>query len=221
MTAIIFDCDGVLVDSEELSCRAWLPVLARRGVPAELPDIEVFIGRSDRDLLEHFRSLTGLALDGDIVAERESEYTAMARRQLQTFPGLPAVLDELVARSTPMAVASSGTPGKIRFSLGHTGLDRYFTVLCSTVEVPRGKPAPDLFLHAASRLGVPPGDCLVVEDSVPGIEGARAAGMKALGFTSSHPAPVLERAGAHALFGQYSDFLAVAASLSGPEDSDK
>lgn len=213
MDACVFDCDGVLVDSEKLSCGAWLPVLARRGIRAELADIEVFIGKSDAAVLEHFRELSGAALDGDIIAEREAEYFALAREHLRSFDGLPGVLQALSNQGVLLAVASSGSPRKIRFSLELTGLDRHFPVICSAAEVERGKPAPDLFLHTAERLGCEAARCVVVEDSVPGLAGARAAGMRALGFTSSHPAATLVAAGAHAIFDSYDQFTAVAARI--------
>lgn len=212
--AVVWDCDGVLVDSEKLSCSAWLPVLARRGIRAELADIEAFIGRSDGAVLDHYRQVTGQALDGDIVDEREEEYYRLARGTLRSFPGLAALLDRLRGRGLAMAVASSGRPAKIRFSLAETGLDRFFTVLCSATEVARGKPAPDLFLRAAERLGVAPETCDVIEDSVPGIEAASRAGMRPVGFTSSHGADVLVRAGAALTFGDYGlleELLAVGA----------
>jgi len=213
MDACIFDCDGVLVDSEKLSCGAWLPVLARRGIQAELADIEVFIGKSDAAVLEHFRKASGQPLDGDIIAEREAEFFALARQQLRGFDGLPHVLESLRQSHVQLAVASSGSPRKIRFSLELTGLDRYFPIVCSAAQVERGKPAPDLFLHAATLVGCEPDRCVVVEDSVPGLVGARAAGMRALGFTSSHPAPTLAAAGAQATFESYAGFAAAAARL--------
>ena len=108
-----------------------------------------------------------------------------------------------------MAVASSGRLPRIRFSLAETGLDGYFDTVCSATEVERGKPAPDLFLLAARRLGVPPCRCIVIEDSVPGLEAAARAGMLGLGFTSSHPAPVLVGAGADRTFDAYAGFEAL------------
>ena len=106
-----------------------------------------------------------------------------------------------------MAVASSGGPAKIRFSLEEVGLLEFFPVRCSAAQVQRGKPAPDLFLLAAGRLGLPPEVCAVVEDSVPGLQAARAAGMKAIGFPSSHPEPVLRAGGAEAVLGAYGGLL--------------
>lgn len=202
-TAVIWDCDGVLVDSEKLSCSAWLPVLRRRGIEVELADIEVFIGRADPDVLAHYRQ-AGHTLPDEILLEREQEYYAAARGTLGSFDGLKQVLEGLRSAGTPVAVASSGGPERIQFSIEEVGIADYFDIVCSAVEVEHGKPAPDLFLLAAERLGVPPAHCTVIEDSVPGITAGVSAGMRAIGFTSSHPADVLTRAGASQIFSTYS-----------------
>ena len=206
--ALIWDCDGVLVDSEGLSSAAWEAVLLRRGVREQLADLESFTGLSDGAVLEHYRRLTGDRLEG-ILEEREAEYERLARGALRTFPGLPELLTRLRGQGRQMAVASSGRLPRIRFSLAETGLDGYFDTVCSATEVERGKPAPDLFLLAARRLGVPPCRCIVIEDSVPGLEAAARAGMLGLGFTSSHPAPVLVGAGADRTFDAYAGFEAL------------
>ena len=200
--ALIWDCDGVLVDSEPLSTAAWQAVLLRRGVRATPADLDRFTGRSDDAVLEHYRRITGDRLEG-ILAEREAEFERRARGTLRTFPGLPELLGRLRSQGRRMAVASSGRLPRIRFSLAETGLDGHFDIVCSATEVEKGKPAPDLFLLAARRLGVPPSRCTVIEDSVPGLQAAVRAGMRPLGFTSSHPAPVLMEAGAVETFDGY------------------
>ena len=201
--ALIWDCDGVLVDSEKHSCSAWLPVLRRRGIDVDLEYIETFIGRSDQDLLQALTEKTGLALDGDILEDRQREYFRQAQGATESYPGLPALLARLLQDNLPMAVASSGRLSKVRFSLAQAGIDSFFSILCSATEVARGKPAPDLFLLAANRLGIAPADCAVIEDSVPGLQAAAAAGMRPMGFTSSHAAAVLMQAGAEATFDDY------------------
>ena len=200
--ALIWDCDGVLVDSEPLSTAAWQAVLLRRGVRATPADLDRFTGRSDDAVLEHYRRITGDRLEG-ILEEREAEFERRARGTLRTFPGLPDLLGRLHGQGRKMAVASSGRLPRIRFSLAETGLDGHFETVCSATEVEKGKPAPDLFLLAARRLGVPPRRCIVIEDSVPGLQAAVRAGMCPLGFTSSHPAPVLMEAGAVETFDAY------------------
>ncbi len=204
---LIFDCDGVLVDSEKISCGAWLPVLRRRGIEVELPDIEAFIGQSDKAVVEHYQA-RGAQFPPEILAEREQAYFDLARGRLQSFAGLREALEVLRQRRFPVAVASSGGPAKIHFSLEEVGLLVYFPIRCSAVEVRRGKPAPDLFLLAASRLGLAPESCAVVEDAVPGVQAARAAGMRAIGFPSSHPEAALREAGAQVVLGSYAELLA-------------
>ncbi len=203
---LIFDCDGVLVDSEKYSCGAWLPVLRRRGIAVELADIEAFIGQSDKAVLEHYRA-RGAVFPPDILGEKEQAYFDLARGRLQSFVGLREVLEDLRRQRVPVAVASSGELVKIRFSLTEVGLLEFFPILCSAAEVQRGKPAPDLFLLAAKRLGLAPEACTVVEDAVPGLQAARAAGMRAIGFPSSHPEAVLREAGAQVVLGSYAELL--------------
>ena len=207
MLGIIFDCDGVLVDSERMSLSSWLPVLARHGIPAVIAQIEPFIGKSDRAVLDHFRRLANVPLGDELLEERQAEYFRMARGNLRAFPGLVAVLAQLRAQGVPVAVASSGRPQKIQFNLEQSRLTEFFDVVVSSVEVERGKPAPDLFLLAARRLGLAPEQCAVVEDSIFGLQAARSAKMRALGYTSSFPAAVLRDAGAHDVFDDYGALL--------------
>ncbi len=209
MLGLIFDCDGVLVDSEALSCGAWLPVLARRGVAAELGDILPFIGKSDRALREHFTRQSGIELGSDATQEWQAEYMSVASGRLVTFPGLLALLETLERQHVRLAVASSGPPAKIRFNLEQVGLASRFAVVVSAAEVSQGKPAPELFILAAARLELAAADCAVVEDSVFGIQAARRAGMLALGFSSSHPESTLRNAGAHHVFGDYAGLAAL------------
>lgn len=207
MDNLIFDCDGVLVDSEHLSCGAWIPVLAHYGIETDLAEIATMIGKSDRAVLDYFTRKTGSEFPPAILAERQQEYFRQAEQDLDTFPGLRQVLTTLDQRGIPRAVASSGHPDKIRFSLARVGIAAHFDILCSAIEVAAGKPAPDLFLLAAARLGADPATCAVIEDSVFGIEAARRAGMTAIGFTSSHPAAMLREAGAQQVFATYDEFL--------------
>jgi HAD superfamily hydrolase (TIGR01509 family) len=209
MLAILFDCDGVLVDSEKLSCSSWLPVLARQGIRAELEEIEQFVGKSDRAVLSYFRARTGRKLNEELIAEREAEYFRLGRGKLKSFPGSRKLLEALERRNVAVAVVSSGRPERIRFNLQQAGLADRFNVVCSVTEVARGKPAPDLFLLGASRLGVKPERCIVVEDSVFGIQAARAANMFALGFASSYSPTELVAAGANQVIMHYAELLPI------------
>lgn len=201
---IIFDCDGVLVDSELISCRAHAEVLTRCGYPIT-PDevLRRFLGVSDREARLMIETELGRALPDD-VEERIKQAT------LQFYDGdlkaIAHVAEALAECARPKCVASSGTPEKIRHGLRCAGLyDLFVPNVFSATQVRKGKPAPDLFLFAATRMNTPPGQCLVIEDSVPGVSGAQAAGMAVLGFHGgSHcgddHAELLRNAGALATF---------------------
>jgi HAD superfamily hydrolase (TIGR01509 family) len=205
--ALLLDCDGVLVDSEAMSCGAWIPVLSRHGIATDLAAIEAYLGQSDRAVLEHFRATYQPGLPDALLEEKEAEYFRQAEGRLRPFPGCRETLEILAERGFRMAVASSGSPAKIAFSLAQAGLADLLPVRVSTHEVAAGKPAPDLFLEAARRLGAAPAACIVVEDAVPGIEAAVAAGMTAIGFGASVPAAALREAGAHQLATEWTELL--------------
>jgi HAD superfamily hydrolase (TIGR01509 family) len=197
---VIFDCDGVLVDSERIAVRTDVKVLARLGwVLTEAEIVERFVGLSDRSIKAAIEAHLGRSLPDDWEAEFQPLYRDAFTAELTPVPGVLEALDQI---TLPTCVASSGTHDKIRFTLGLTGLyERFAGRIFSAYEVARGKPAPDLFLHAASRMGVEPAACAVVEDSPYGIEAARAAGMRALGFAGGlTPAARLVAAGAVAVF---------------------
>ena len=216
--AVVFDCDGVLVDSEALSCGAWVPVLARRGIVATIADIRSFIGKSDRAVLDHFERLSGMRLGERVAMEREEAYFEAAVGVLQAFPGVRDCITQLSQLGHKLAVASSGSPRKISFNLSQGGLATLLPLTVSAVDVVHGKPAPDLFLLASRRLDCPPSTVLVVEDSVPGLMAARAAGMHALGFSSSHPTAELLAAGAEDVFDDYAQLLPALERLETPHD---
>ena len=206
MYGIIFDCDGVLVDSEPVSCKASSTVLRKYGVNITLADMAAaFTGKSEKQMIMEIEQEYQVSLPPGIIDEIQTLYFELAA-ELQPMPHLTGVLDMLRDHAIPMGIASSGKPERIDFSLKMTGLDQYFAVRCSASEVTHGKPAPDLFLLTATRIGIAPGNCLVVEDSVFGIQGARAAGMKAAGYTSSHSAAMLLESGADVTFADYRQF---------------
>jgi len=195
MKAVIFDCDGVLVDSEPISCETTAELLRARGAPWTNEEVHrLFLGRSADDHRAACASI-GVVLEDDFGAIKDGLYVERARGRLRAMPGASELLARLHG-ATPIAVATSGTPQKVAFSLRETGLDRFFDVVVSASEVARGKPHPDLFLRAAERLGADPRACVVVEDSGPGVMAARAAGMKAIGLISSIDRDALIDAGA-------------------------
>ena len=181
ISLVIFDCDGVLVDTERIAVRIDVLVLAELGWRmTEAEVIERFMGRSDEEMTREIETHLGRRLPASWEEPFRHLYREAFAAELEPVPG---ILEALDAIAVPTCVASSGTHEKIRFTLGLTGLyERFAGRIFSASEVARGKPAPDLFLHAASRMGIPPAGCVVVEDSRYGVEAARAAGMRAFGY---------------------------------------
>jgi HAD superfamily hydrolase (TIGR01509 family) len=178
---VIFDCDGVLVDSEPIMNRAHVEMLQQHGfaVSAELL-FERFTGVSDTDMLSTIAREHGIPMPEDYVVRVNALIDTYCETALRATPGAH---EALAALALPVCVASSGIPERIRTSLKIVGLlDRFDPYLFGATMVARGKPAPDLFLHAASQMGVAPARCLVVEDSVYGVQAAISAGMTAIGF---------------------------------------
>lgn len=178
---VIFDCDGVLVDSEVISCRAHAQTLTRHGYSITEDEVlHRFLGVSDREARLMIERETGHPLPDDFEAEVKEATLKFYAGDLKAIAGVGAAI---AAIHVPKCVASSGTPEKIRHGLECAGLyEQLSPHIFSATMVKRGKPAPDLFLYAASQMRAAPGRCLVIEDSVPGVTGAVAAGMIALGF---------------------------------------
>ena len=182
---VIFDCDGVLVDSERLSIRVDLVYLERLGwAMSEAEAVERFVGRSDADMRADIEAYLGGPVPAEIDAEFERQYRQAFEEELGPVAGVAGVLDAVATSGLRMCVASSGSHAKIRRSLALADLTPWFDDdrIFSATDVSTGKPAPDLFLHAAASMGVAPGRCAVVEDSVYGVQAALAAGMEAFGY---------------------------------------
>ncbi len=182
MDLIIFDCDGVLVDSEIVSFEAEADMLAEVGIRLKAHDLLArFLGTSSASMFSIIEQESGVKLPADF-AERAAQRTLEAfDRKLKPIPGVAELLADLPNRK---CVASSSEPPRIRHSLSLAGILHHFEPhIFSATQVKRGKPAPDLFLFAAGSMGTPPERCLVIEDSVAGVTAARAAGMTVLGFT--------------------------------------
>lgn len=207
---IIFDCDGVLVDSELLSCRCLSEVLAEFGIALSLEQaLELFLGRSTNAIEQHYRDLGQIVPDGFLPRLKSRVLTTFAA-SLRPIPGVAAVVSEL---SMPFCVASSSDLDRVSLSLDVTGLAPHFGDRLYTAQMVRhGKPAPDLFLHAAGKMRADPARTLVIEDSVSGVQAAKAAGMTVWGFVGgSHYRTcdghaILSAAGADRVFAQMSDF---------------
>jgi HAD superfamily hydrolase (TIGR01509 family) len=201
---IIFDCDGVLVDSEVISCRVHADVLTRHGYPITAEEVHRrFLGRTARDAALEVERELGRPLAASYDLERRTTLLAALADTVEAIPYLHAALDAIDAR---ICVASSAAHEKIFTTLSRTGLyDRFAPNIFSGTQVSHGKPAPDLFLFAARQMATLPGQCLVIEDSVPGVTAALAAGMTVLGFHGgSHCRPgdgeALRAAGAAVTF---------------------
>ncbi|PLL11953.1 hydrolase [Tabrizicola sp. TH137] len=195
--AVIFDCDGVVVDSEHPTLVMIRDDLERYGLPMTLEALEAgYIGGTVETVAEKARA-NGARLPEDWVAEFYERMYAMLRASVPLISGIVDVLDALDSAGIPFAMGSNGTPEKMQITLGQHGLiGRFRGHLYSGQALGRPKPAPDLFLHAAERLGVPAADCVVVEDSPAGARAARAAGMRCFGYAprGAHPALAAEGA---------------------------
>jgi HAD superfamily hydrolase (TIGR01509 family) len=192
---VILDCDGVLVDSERIAVRVEAELLAELGWPlSEAEIVERFMGRTDEYMDQAIEARLGDRLPAGWKDRFHAQYRAAYAAELAPVDG---VLDALDRIAVPTCVASSGSHDKLRFTLGHTGLyARFEGRIFSGKEVANGKPAPDLFLHAAARMGAEPAACAVVEDTVWGVVSARAAGMRAFGYAGGlTPAERLEGPG--------------------------
>lgn len=181
---VIFDCDGVLVDSERIAIRVDVEVMAELGWSLTEDEIvERFVGRSQEYLYAELERHATRPLPDGWREAFDQRYLDAIDTELKPVEGVVDVLDTLEPLGVPTCVASSGSHDKMRRTLGRTGLyDRFAGRIFSADEVANGKPAPDLFLYAAERLGVAPAACAVVEDSAYGVQAARAAGMRAFGY---------------------------------------
>lgn len=201
---VIFDCDGVLIDSELIACRVDAECLTEIGFPTTAEFIQQnFVGMSSRAMFERIERDHGRKLPPGFAASLQQRLHDTFDGELAAIAGVADMLPRLGIRS---CVASSSQPERLRHTLGMTGLWRHFVpYVFSATMVANGKPAPDLFLYAAERMSAAPRDCVVVEDSHAGVTAGRAAGMRVLGFTGgSHCGPghaaMLRAAGADAVF---------------------
>jgi HAD superfamily hydrolase (TIGR01509 family) len=202
---VIFDCDGVLVDSEPIANASFSRALKAHGLDWTVEDtMRRLMGRSLKSAVEICEAEIGRKLPDDFVDKMQAvTYQNFRDAPLKAVAGVKEAVLALQKTGVATCVASSGSPEKMRFTLGLTGLwDLFDGRIFSASQVPRGKPFPDLFLHAAIGMNVQPFECTVVEDSVPGIQAARSAGMRALAFVG---APYADRAALAAAGGELFD----------------
>jgi HAD superfamily hydrolase (TIGR01509 family) len=201
---VIFDCDGVLIDSEVIGARVEAAELGRIGIELTADEVMArFLGGTAKAMYETLETEYGLALPDGFEHAVQARIDAAFERDLQVIPGIREALDRL---AISRCVASSSTLARLHHSLGLTELlGRFAPHIFSAEQVARGKPAPDLFLHAAASMGCAPGGCLVIEDSVNGVRGGVAAGMRVWGFVGGGHCPPghaarLRDAGAESVF---------------------
>lgn len=210
---IIFDCDGVLVDSEPLAALAYERAYAKHGLSIKAEIVAHGVGLKQADIIRRIGEITGHYLPDHATPDLWLETRALFTERLRPTSGLP---DFLAGLRLARCVASSSSLDRIHHSLAVTGLAHHFgEAIVSSSMVARGKPAPDIFLHAADLKGAEPSRCVVIEDSPFGIEGAVAAGMTAIGYvggshTDEGHGDRLRARGAHAICG---DWDAVSAEL--------
>ena len=192
---VIFDCDGVLVDSEPISNGTLVEMLAEIGLSISLEESSsLFMGRSMPAIIELVEEQIGRLVPEGFIEQYYIRMDAAFQQDLKPIPGVIEALDRI---SLPTCVASSGPHRKMKTTLGITGLlERFEGRIFSAWDVGRGKPFPDLFLYAASCMGTDPIKCVVIEDALPGVQAAVAAGMSVFGYArESSPSP-LRQAGA-------------------------
>lgn len=202
--AVIFDMDGVIVDSEPRHEQAVLEVIHEIGHGGDHGlRVSDYIGRSDQEVWRDFiaRNKPRQTLE-QLLAMKRQRTVEILQREQPVFPGVIALIEQLAARC-PLALASGSEHAVVEAVLEFKDMGRFFSAVVTGSEVEHGKPAPEIFLKAAARLGVAPQACWVIEDSKPGIAAARAAGMRVIAITNTHPAAELQ--GATQVVGTYED----------------
>ncbi len=217
---IIFDCDGVLVDSEIVAARVEAGLLTAAGYPIDAETMcELYAGLTFKDILLKVEAEASVPLKASLIDEAERLVDEALKREVKPIDGAARALVEARGRS---CICSNSRQERIAMTMGKTGLDRYFQgPIFSALDTPGGrtKPAPDVFLQAAKTLNADPATTFVVEDSVHGVTGAKAAGMRVIGFTgASHSYPghsdALTEAGAETVIRRWADFPGVVEALS-------
>ncbi len=192
--AILWDMDGVLADTTQLHFETWERILGEQGIPFDRQKFHLIYGLKNRDLLPY---LTDRQLEPErvewIAEKKEQVFRQALHGHLYPLPGVREWLQRFHSLGYRQAVASSAPPENVEVLVDELGIRQYFDALVTPGELP-GKPDPAVFLLAASRLGVPPSRCVVIEDSIPGIEAARRSGMRCIAVTTTNPPDVLTQA---------------------------
>lgn len=209
LSLVIFDFDGVLADSEGIALEELAAEITARGAPVSVDEAHgLFLGASTARHMAYIRDRTGQPCGADFPDAWHARLFRRYPDELRPVPGAEATLDALAQAGVAICIASGGAVARLEVALRCTGLAaRFAQNVFSADMVAQGKPAPDLFLYAAAKMGVPPGDCVVIEDAPAGMQAARAAGMPAIAFTggchligkATDHAALLSAAGAEAV----------------------
>jgi beta-phosphoglucomutase len=183
----IFDMDGVIVDNHQWHFEAWFEFGRRHGLNISQEEFSRYFGSTNHLVL---KSLFGDTISEQEITsmgnEKEAIYRELYRPFIKPVDGLPLFLQNASDRGIPMALATSAPFENVKFTLDATGLERYFKVITDSSMVSRGKPDPQVYQITAAKLGVQPSECIVFEDSVPGILSAKSAGMRVIGVATTH-----------------------------------
>jgi HAD superfamily hydrolase (TIGR01509 family) len=193
--AVIFDMDGVIVDSEPYSMQALIDILRQHGVEPTEDELRRSYGRRVRDDFVDYFSRSGVTADIHLaIAHKQARYYHLAAGHLQPFPGVMPLLRRLRAHGYRLALASSGDRVKVAFGMQALELNGTFETIVSGDDVTHSKPDPEIYLTAAQRLGVSPTECIAIEDAPTGVEAAKRAGMRCIAVTTSVMREQLHRA---------------------------
>jgi HAD superfamily hydrolase (TIGR01509 family) len=184
---LLFDHDGVLIDSEASQIRAWKEFFRAYGKTFDDRKLHLMTrGRTARDIITHVFTGETTARIRALADERESLHFSILRQELRPVSGIAHFLMQVKRRGFKLAVGTAARSQKLHYALETLGLDGFFDAFVTAEDYGIGKPEPEVFLLAAKRLGIPPEECMVFEDSFNGVEAARRAGMKAVVLTTSH-----------------------------------
>lgn len=194
LKAVIFDLDGTLLDNNEYHLKAWKKYLHDEQIEISDEDFKKNIsGRTNRDAVNHiFKKELSEEESSKYYLKKEEIYREMYAGDIAPIKGLPEFLKELAENDIPIALATSGIQVNIDFMFEHVDVKKYFREIVKAQDITNGKPDPEIFLKTAEKLGISPRNCIVFEDSLPGVEAGKAAGMKVVALTTSLPAEELE-----------------------------
>jgi beta-phosphoglucomutase family hydrolase len=195
LEAVIWDMDGVIADTAEYHYLAWKDAFAKKGVNYTREEFMRHFGqRNDTIIKDALGSAATLENLNTINAEKQADYRRRVAGHIQALPGAIELIRSLQEHGIKQAIASSAPPENIAIILRGLGIEDCFQAIAFGTEVPEGKPSPQIYLLAARKLGIKPANCVVFEDAIAGVEGAKRAGMKSVAVTNSHPESKLERA---------------------------